>query len=182
MPNWSLGFAALTAISMVTSNPGASAAVAASPSLDISLAAPRSSDESPPLIALTAGSPQISVVFTNKGEGSVRLWSDSCSWGYESLSFELTDSKGRISRVTRAELVWDKNVPAWDELASGASRATDVTLSAAAWRGLPKVKPGERRAVRIRAIYHVEPDSDATAHHVWVGAVRSVDMAAILLN
>ena len=145
MRNWSLGFAALTAISMAPSNSGAWGGLcAASPSLDISLAAPRPPDKSPPLVALAAGSPQLIVVFTNKGQGSVRLWSDSCSWGYESLSFELTDPEGRISRVTRAELVWDKNVPKWDELSSGASRAMDVTLSAADWRGLPKVKPGER--------------------------------------
>jgi hypothetical protein len=182
MRSLSLGCAALTAICMAPSDHGAAAAVGVSASLHVSLAPHQASDGSPPFIALAAGSPQLTVALTNRDSHTLRLWKDSCGWGYQNLSFELIDAAGRSITITRAERGWEKNIPAWNDLPSGASLSTDVTLSAVEWRGLPLLKRGEQRAVRIRAIYQSEAGFDATAHDVWVGAARSPDMDVILSN
>jgi hypothetical protein len=178
--NLALIYAALTAICMAPSVHGALAAVAPSAPLEVSLAPYRASQGSPPLIDLATRSPQLTFVLTNKGQHTLRLWKDSCSWGYRNLSFELIDASGRRITVTRAERGWEKNVPAWNDLPSGGSLSTDVTLSGAEWRGLPALKHGEQRVIRIRAVYQSETGFDAKTHHVWVGAAHSPDMDAIL--
>jgi hypothetical protein len=165
---------------MAPSDHGALAAAAAS--LDVSLAPRHASDGSPPLISLAARSPQVTVVLTNKGQHTLRLWKDSCSWGYQNLSFELTDSAGLSITITRPERGWEKNVPAWNDLPSGGSLSIDVTLSAPEWRGLPALKHGEEQAVRLRAIYQTEAGFDATTHHVWVGVAQSPVIDVILSN
>jgi hypothetical protein len=161
---------------------GGPGAIAASAPLDVSLAPHGASGSSPPVVALAAESPQLTVVLTNKDPHTLRLWKDSCSWGYRNLSFELIDAAGRSITVTRAERGWEKNVPAWNDLPSGGSLSTDVTLSAAEWRGLPALKHDEQRIVRMRAIYQSEAGFDAMTHYVWVGAARSADMDVILSN
>ena len=181
MRTLSVGCAALAAVCWAPGDRGAPGAVAASAPLDVSLAPHRASDSSPPVVALAAESPQLTVVLTNKDPHTLRLWKDSCSWGYRNLSFELIEAGRRIT-VTRAERGFEKNVPAWDDLPSGGSLSTDVTLSAVEWRGLPVLKHGEQRMVRIRAIYQSEAGFDATTHHVWVGAARSSDIDVILSN
>jgi hypothetical protein len=181
MQTLSVGCVALAAVCWAPGHRGGLGAVAASARLDVSLAPHRVSDNSPPVVALAAESPQLTVVLTNKDPHTLRLWNDSCSWGYRNLSFELTDA-GRTITVTRAERGWEKNVPAWDDLPSGGSVSTDVTLSSVEWRGLPVLKHGEQRMVRIRAIYRSEAGFDATTNHVWVGTARSPDIDVIHSN
>jgi len=181
MRSLSLVAAALAAI--YTAPPACSApAVAASAPLGVSLAPYHASESSPPLIALADGSPQLTVVLTNRGEQTLRLWKDGCSWGYQNLSFELTDAAGRSIKVTRAERGFEKNVPTWNDLRSGGDLSMDVTLSAPEWRNLPALKHGERQAVRIRAVYRSEPGFDATTHHVWIGVAYSPARDVILSN
>jgi hypothetical protein len=179
--NLALISAALAAICLVPSAYGAPAAVASSSPLEVSLTPyDRASQSAPPLIDLATRSPHLTVVLTNKGSHKLRIWKDSCSWGYQNLSFELIDASGRRMRVTRAERGWEKNVPAWTDLPSGGSLSTDVTLSGAEWRGLPALKHGERRAIRIRAVYQSKNGFDAKTYRVWVGKAQSSDMDAIL--
>jgi hypothetical protein len=69
MRNLFLGCAALTAICAAPLDDGAKGAVEANAPLHVSLASYRASDGSPPLVALAAGSPQLTVVFTNNTKG-----------------------------------------------------------------------------------------------------------------
>jgi hypothetical protein len=178
--NSALILAALSAICMASSVLGATTSALPRVPLEASLAPYHASEGTPAIIDLGTRSPQLTFVLTNKGEYTLRLWKDSCSWGYRNLSFELIDASGRRSTVTRAERGWEKNFPAWNDLPSGGSLSTDVTLSRTEWRGLPALKHGERRAIRIRAVYRSEPGFDAKTHHVWVGAAHSRDLDAIL--
>src|SRR5215475_14072070 len=79
MRNLALICAALTGI--WPQDHGALAAAAASAPIDVSLAPYRASQGSPPLIDLATRSPQLTVVLTNRGQHTLRLWKDSCSWG-----------------------------------------------------------------------------------------------------
>jgi hypothetical protein len=180
--NFALVYAALTAICMAPASHGAPVAATPSPPLKVALAPYSASQGSSPHIDLTARSPQLTFVLTNQGPNTLRIWKDTCSWGYRNLSFELIDASGRQITVTRAERGREKNVPAWNELPSGSSLSTDVTLSKAEWRELPALKNGEQRAIRIRAVYQSEEGFDAKTHQVWVGAAQSPDMDAILSN
>src|SRR5262249_20627942 len=126
--------------------------------------------------------PQLTVVVTNAGSESLRLWKDSCSFGYRTLSFEVTDKSGKHSVVTRVERIWEKDFPAWDTLAPGATMTTDVSLTEKDWQGLPHLRPGERRAVTMHAVYRSAPGYQARLNNVWVGSVASQDIDVTLLN
>jgi hypothetical protein len=126
--------------------------------------------------------PQMTVVIRNTSSASVRLWKDSCSFGYRTLSFEITDSAGKHFVATRVERTWEKDFPAWDTLAPGASMTTDVSVTAKDWQGLPHLKPGERRPVRMHAVYHSAQGYEAQLNSVWVGSVASEDIDVTLLN
>ena len=127
-------------------------------------------------------SPQLTVVIRNTSSASVRLWKDSCSFGYRTLSFEITDRDGKRFVATRVERTWEKDFPAWDTLAPGASMTTDVSVTAKDWQGLPHLQPGERRAVRMHAVYRSAPGYEAQLNSVWVGSVASEDIDVTLLN
>jgi hypothetical protein len=126
--------------------------------------------------------PQLSVVIKNTSSASVRLWKDSCSFGYRTLSLDITDKAGKHFVVTRVERIWEKDFPAWDTLAPGATMSTELSITSKDWQGLPSLKAGERRAVRMHAVYHSAPEYQAQLNSVWVGSVASDDIDVTLLN
>ena len=133
-------------------------------------------------IVLGDPSPQLSVVIRNTGSESVRVWKDSYSFGYRNLSFELTDPAGKRFAVTRVDRIWEKDFPAWDTLAPGASMTIDVSFTAKDWQGLPRLEPGERRTVRVHALYRSAAGYEAKLNSVWVGSVASQDIDVTLIG
>ena len=133
-------------------------------------------------VVLGDPSSQLTVVVKNVGAEPVRLWKAGYSFGYRNLSFEVTDQDGKHFVVTRAERVFEKDYPALEALPAGASITTDVSLTAQEWQGLPHLQPGERRAVRMHAVYRSAPSPEAKRNSVWVGSVASEDIDVTLLN
>lgn len=133
-------------------------------------------------IVLGGSTPQVTVVFRNVGTQPLRLWKDTCSWGYRNLSFEMFDAGGRRFTLTRVEVAWEKNVPTWDTLAPGASVSRDITLNPADWEGLPPLAPGESRHVSVRAVYRSPLTDQSTRHGIWVGSAVSEDLEVTIAN
>jgi hypothetical protein len=115
----------------------------------------------------------ITVVIENKSSATLRLWSETCSWGYQNLSFEIADSNGKVFHVTRSERGWEKNFPQWDNVAPGASISKSVNLLDGQWRGLPSLQPGAHEAVRLQAFYKSSSSYESTANTIWVGSIVS---------
>jgi hypothetical protein len=150
--------------------------------LAVALALTHTSAESGADLVVGGSTPQLTVVFRNVGTAPLRLWKDTCSWGYRNLSFEMSDAGGRRFTVSRVEVPWEKNVPTWDTLAPGASVSRDVTLNHGDWQGLPPLAPGEARRVSLRAVYRSSPDEQSRRHGIWVGSAQSEDLEVTLTN
>ena len=182
-----LGHRALTAL-----------ALAALASLTITRASPPEPRSSAPLaitltpthagnsadvdLAIGAPSAQLTAVFRNVGPETIRLWKDTCSWGYRNLSFEITQQDGQRFVVTRVERGWEKNVPAWHTLPAGTHLSSDITLNTRDWQGLPRLATGERRPVAVRALYKSGADYESKLNGVWVGSIVSEEIQATLEN
>jgi hypothetical protein len=151
-------------------------------SLDVYVMLPRTGGVPGVDILLGGTVPQVRIVLKNIGSETIRVWKDNCSRGYRNVSFEMIDKEGRRFVVQRAPITWEKNIPAWDTLAAGDSVSREITFKPHEWRGLPELRPGEARSVKMRAIYTSADSYDAQHDRVWVGTVSSEPAEVTLAN
>ena len=124
-------------------------------------------------ILLADRSQHFSVVITNTGKNTIRLWKESCSWGYRNLSFEAeVEGKGSV-HVTKKERGWEKNFPDWIAVPPGDHLVLEVSFDPVVWQNSPLRQPGDHRLVSLRAVYESAADKESQAHQVWSGKVVS---------
>ena len=122
-------------------------------------------------------SQHFAVVITNTGTTPIRLWRETCSWGYANLSFEATDASGARTSITRKPVVWEKDHPDYMIVPPGDHMVIDVTFDAATWRNAPLPKQGEHRTVNLRALYESAASPEAKTDQVWIGKASSANDA-----
>jgi hypothetical protein len=130
-------------------------------------------DAGPRGITLSGPSQHFSVVITNIGRDSIRLWRQTCSWGYANLSFEAKDANGATVAVTKKQRGWEKNFPDWITIPPGDHFVVDVAFDVASWQNSPLPKAGQQKLVSLRAFYEIPADPETKANKVWVGKVAS---------
>jgi hypothetical protein len=177
-----LGALALAVLSILTTTGASSPDSQFSGSLAITLTPTHAGTVSNADVVIGAPSAQLAVVFRNAGPKTIRLWKDTCSWGYRNLSFEITQQDGQRFLVTRVQRGWEKNVPAWHTLPPGTGLSSDITLNTRDWQGLPQLRPGERRAVAMRAVYKSVADYESRLNGVWDGSIMSEEIRVTLAN
>jgi len=124
-------------------------------------------------ITLIDPSQHFTVVVTNVGKDTIRLWRESCSWGYSNLSFEAQDEDGTQVMVAKKQREWEKNYPDWMVIPPGDHLVFEVTFDPATWGHAPLPKPGQQRTVSLRAVYESADSKEAKANKVWSGKVVS---------
>ncbi len=143
----------------------------------VRIAATGFNDASGRTIVLFDPSQHFAVVLTNTGASPIRLWRETCSWGYANLSFEATDPSGARTSVTRKPIVWEKDHPDYMIVPPGDHMVIDVAFDATTWKNAPLPKQGEHRTVNLRAVYESGPSPEAKTDKVWTGKVVSADNA-----
>ena len=73
------------------------------------------------------------VVVNNVSAAPVRVWRDWCSWGYQQLSFEITDDAGHSWTVRRKEHEFFKNYPDYWTLGPGEPLVLSIALTTDLW-------------------------------------------------
>jgi hypothetical protein len=96
-----------------------------------------------------------------------------CSWGYDNLSFEVTDEAGRTVAVTKRKRAWTKNAPDWEVIPPGGHQVREINFDPTKWENSPMPEAGRSRAVRIRAIYSIPEEARTKKHGIWTGRVSS---------
>ena len=113
------------------------------------------------------------VVLTNPTDTPVNLWQEGCSWGYDSLTFEITDKNGKPRVVRKKPIFWCVNRPRFEVLGPQESIVIDVYFSdVEIWTGFPRPKNGTEEAT-MRAIFTNDPDEDTKKHNVWTGRLAT---------
>jgi len=111
------------------------------------------------------------VVLTNTSGQPQRFWKDTCSWGYDVLSLELTGEHGKKAIIKKKPRNWRKNFPDFWTVPPGGNLVFDINLGGDTWEGVPGADFGSK--VRMRAIIDVPGDEEARDHKVWTGHLAS---------
>lgn len=118
------------------------------------------------------------VVVRNVSDKPVRVWESWNSWGYDRLTFEVTDSAGKTTIAERAPCNFTRNFPSALTIEPGESyvlrvKFEDKTL----WQGFPRPTEGTAE-VTIRAVFAIEESDESKEHNVWTGKVVSKAVSA----
>jgi hypothetical protein len=113
------------------------------------------------------------VVVTNVSGEPIRLWKEWCSWGWSNLSLKVTDEAGFSVTVEKTERAWTKNAPVTEIIPPGGHHLREVTFDPTDWAGLPPPEANRRMAVRMKAIYGIQPDGQTKQQGVWTGQISS---------
>jgi hypothetical protein len=125
------------------------------------------------IITMSLDKPQdFYVVLTNvSGEPQVvwELWN---SWGYQTISFELTTANGKKFVLSRGPEEFTKNNPTTFAVQPGEHQIYAVHLDKR-WVGNPGLAKADEMPITLKAIYQVSPTREASEQRVWIGRVES---------
>jgi hypothetical protein len=116
------------------------------------------------------------VLWRNNSNRPLRIWAESSSWGYQSLSFEITDATGKHWRALKRKIVLTRNIPTYVTIDAGQTLVKRVYFGdTRAWEGFPLQK-GQPFSVRVHAVFQVAPSPEAAQFAVWTGRIESSEI------
>jgi cytohesin len=128
-----------------------------------------------------------SVVFSNRSAKPIRLWSEYCQFGYETLSFRVEDGNGqsaRMYKVARCPSDWKNQPPQTVTIPPGRTFSWKVVPSGIwgerEWKGVPELNTG--KTTRLTAIFEIKPTEAAQQHGVWTGRVTSAPVETFVVD
>lgn len=128
-------------------------------------------------IISSENNPHFHVIITNTSKKPQRILSESCSWGYEALYFELTDANGKTWTVKKKPKDWYRNVLEYNTLPENENMVLDIYYKDTnIWEGFPLPKEfAAPEIITMRAIFEIKPGTVPKKYSVWTG--RSVSKA-----
>ena len=153
-------------------------------SLSASIAVPKLNEER--RIDLKDDKSSFPIVIRNTSSSSQKVWTEWYSWGYYSLSFEVTDADGKKWEVRKKPSEWDKNIPQYWTLEPNDELVIPVFINDAIWDGLGFLKECDEYVckihVRMKAIYEVNADQESNKQNVWAGKIISSENEYVFYN
>jgi hypothetical protein len=116
------------------------------------------------------------VLWRNISDRPLRIWAESSSWGYECLSFEITDATGKHWRALKRRTVSTRNTPVYLTIAPGQTLVKTVFFGdTKTWEGFP-VENDQPFSVRMHAVFKVAMSPEAAQIAVWTGRLESSEI------
>jgi hypothetical protein len=112
------------------------------------------------------------VVLTNVSAEPQAVWEYWNSWGYQTVSFELTTLDGKKFIVSRREEDFTKNFPSTFLIQPGEHQVYAIRLDEW-WETHPSLRKTNETAITLKAIYEVPPTPEAAQYKVWTGRLES---------
>jgi hypothetical protein len=128
------------------------------------------------------------VVITNNSKQPQNLLQEGSSWGWETMSFELTDEKGHKYLIHRTPAVWKDNAPVHWILKPGEHYVRDICFAQIyqgqnTWAGFPeRLKQGQDLKVKMKAIFEDTLDKGAYGEPLWHGRIESQPVTCIIFD
>lgn len=112
------------------------------------------------------------VVLTNTSARPLKIFGDSNSWGYDLLSFRLTDG-GRTFEAKKPPAIFTRNIPQTITIGAGQAHVVDVYFGdPKKWLGFELPENGEKQ-MELCANFSVKASEEARAQNVWIGSISS---------
>ena len=137
----------------------------------------RTSEEGVRSICLYQPADHFVVVVTNQSNEPIRLWREWCSWGWDTLTFRVTDGNGKTTDVRKGDREWSANYPEATLLQPGDHMVFDVAFDQETWRDAPLPGKGNSREIRMKAVFRIPADEQTREHKVWTGELASPEAA-----
>lgn len=138
----------------------------------ISIHFARTSAKAPPLSISSKSAFKVSIF--NGTKNPVTLLQETCSWGYEMVSFEAMDPAGHTSNITRKPKAWDKNYPKESIVESTGFSLRSIYFGDGTWQGFPAGVGGTKHGWYVRVKLTVEHDKPLlTKKGFWIGSIAS---------
>ena len=113
------------------------------------------------------------VIVTNTSTQPQPVWQTWCSWGYWTISFDITTTDGKHFSVSKSrDAVFTRNYPATFLIPPGEHQVYLVRLDKE-WTNRPKLPKASHTPITIKAIYEVIETPESRKHKVWAGRVES---------
>ena len=112
------------------------------------------------------------VVLTNVSDQPQNTWEYWNSWGYRTVSFEITLPNGQKSSVTRAPQDFARNFPSTFAIPPGEHEVFVIRFYKD-WQEAPPVPNRVQIPITIKAIYQVLSSAATVEHNVWTGRIES---------
>jgi hypothetical protein len=112
------------------------------------------------------------VVIENISKKPQKIWSEQCSWGYDCLTFEITDQNGATSTAKKKPVGFFGNMPVAITLAPGDKLVLEAYPRAESWQGFLLPEKGSRK-VTMRAVFEIPETDLAKKNQVWTGKAAS---------
>jgi hypothetical protein len=112
------------------------------------------------------------VVLTNVSSQTQAVWEYWNSWGYQTVSFELTTADGKKFLASKRQQEFTKNYPSTFLIEPGEHQVYAIRLDER-WETHPLLPKTDEASITLKAIYEVAPTPAATQHKVWTGRLES---------
>ncbi|MDD5584794.1 MAG: hypothetical protein PHV55_07045 [Candidatus Omnitrophica bacterium] len=126
--------------------------------------------------------PELHVILKNISDKPQKIWSESYSWGYENLSFEMILDGKRVL-IEKKPREWEKNFPDYWTILSGEYFVFDVSLTSEEWN-FPSIEEASKIA-ELKAVYRNTSNSFKTGTEgnyegFWTGRIESEPLEVTL--
>ena len=115
--------------------------------------------------------PDFYVVLTNTSSEQQAVWEYWNSWGYQTISFELTTVDGKKFLVSRRDEDFTKNYPSTFLIEPGEHQVYAIRFDER-WDTQPSLPKTDEESITLKAIYEVPPTPEAR-YKVWTGRLES---------
>jgi len=112
------------------------------------------------------------VVLTNTSSEQQAVWEYGNSWGYQTISFELTAVDGKKFLVSRREEDFTRNFPSTFQIEPGEHQVYAIRFDER-WDTQPSLPKADEESISLKAIYEVPPTPEAARYRVWTGRLES---------
>jgi hypothetical protein len=112
------------------------------------------------------------VVLTNVSSEPQAVWEYWNSWGYQTISFELTTVDGKEFLVSRRQEGFTRNFPSTFLIEPGEHQVYAIRLDQW-WETHPALPKTDEMPITPKAVYEVSATPEAAQYKVWTGRVES---------
>jgi hypothetical protein len=113
------------------------------------------------------------ISFFNASGKPIKLLAEQCSWGYESVTFEVVNPAGASYSITRKPKVWKKNYPIPVLVEPGAVFLRAIDFGDGTWAGLPAGVAGTRAGWKVRVKETIRAEKILIDKGFWIGESSS---------
>jgi len=125
---------------------------------------------------------EFKLVFINQGNASRKIWEFHNSWGWNTLTWILTENDKRTKTIEIKKLrnkAWTKNGPSFFEIPAGSRYVVPINLKDSDWEIPDEVNTLKDKALIIKISLEIPRSPESEMYDVFVG---KLDSNEILLN